>query len=36
MSAPLRSAREREERSADAPDVVGAPTGRPLPWGHHH
>jgi putative FmdB family regulatory protein len=36
MPAPLRRAREREERSAHAPDLVGAPTGRPLPWGHRH
>ena len=34
--AALRSARDREERSADAPEVVGTPAGRPLPWGHRH
>jgi putative FmdB family regulatory protein len=34
--APLRAARDREERSAHVPDVVGAPAGRPVPWGHRH
>ncbi|MDX6723327.1 MAG: hypothetical protein QOD44_2060 [Solirubrobacteraceae bacterium] len=36
MQAPMRAARTREERSAHAPDVVGAPAGRPLPWRHNH
>ena len=36
MPAPMRAARDREERSAHAPDVVGAPSGRPLPWRHSH
>ena len=31
--APMRAARDREERSAHEPAVVGAPSGRPLP-GH--
>jgi putative FmdB family regulatory protein len=37
-SVPLRAARDREDRSAHAPDVVRAPSGRALPWqpGHAH
>ena len=34
--APLRAARDREARSAHEPEVVGAPTGRRLPWAHGH
>jgi putative FmdB family regulatory protein len=33
--APLRRAREREEKSAHAPEVVSKPTGRPLHLHHH-
>ena len=38
MAAPMRAARDREDRSAHSPDVVGAPAGRPLPGhlGHRH
>jgi putative FmdB family regulatory protein len=36
MPAPMRAARDREERSAHQPDVVRAPSGRPLPWRHTH
>jgi putative FmdB family regulatory protein len=37
MPVALRAARDREERSAHAPDVVSAPSpGRPLPWAHDH
>jgi len=36
MPAALRAARDREERSAHEPEVVGAPSGRPLPWAHRH
>jgi putative FmdB family regulatory protein len=36
MGAPLRAARDREERSASAPEVVSRPTWRPLHLGHHH
>ena len=35
MPAAIRGAREREERSAHAPEVVSAKTGRPMP-GHGH
>jgi putative FmdB family regulatory protein len=35
-AAPLRAARDREERSVHQPDVVRAPAGRPLPWQHGH
>ena len=31
----MRSARDREEKSASAPDVVTTKTGRPMP-GHAH
>ena len=34
--APLRSARDREDRSGHEPEVVRAPAGRPLPWKHAH
>jgi len=34
--APMRAARDREERSAHEPDVVAAPSGRPLPGHHEH
>ena len=34
--APLRAARDREERSAHEPEVVAAPCGRPLPGHHGH
>jgi len=38
--APLRAARDRELRSAHEPEVVSAPSGRPLPGhlgrGHGH
>ena len=36
--APLRAARDRELRSAHEPEVVSAPSGRPLPvhLGHAH
>jgi putative FmdB family regulatory protein len=36
MPAPMRAARDREERSAHQPDVVRAPSGRSLPWRHTH
>jgi putative FmdB family regulatory protein len=38
LPAPLRAARDREERSAHVPDVVSTKTGRPLPHaaGHSH
>jgi putative FmdB family regulatory protein len=36
MPSALRAAREREERSAQAPDVVSAPSGRPMPWSSRH
>jgi putative FmdB family regulatory protein len=36
LPAPLRRARDREERSAHVPEVVSAPVGRPLPFGHGH
>jgi putative FmdB family regulatory protein len=36
MRAPLRDARDREERSAHAPDLVAAPSGGPLPSAHRH
>ena len=36
MPAPLRSARDREERSGHEPAVVSAPSGRPLPFHHGH
>ena len=32
----LRRARDGEERSAYEPQVVGAPTGRPVRLGHRH
>ena len=32
--APLRVARDREDRSAYEPEVVRGPSGRSLPWGH--
>ena len=35
-SAPLRAARDREERSGHEPAVVSQPSGRPLPWQHSH
>jgi putative FmdB family regulatory protein len=35
MAAPVRAARDREERSAHAPDVVSTKSGRPMP-GHAH
>jgi putative FmdB family regulatory protein len=35
MPAAIRGAREREERSAQAPEVVSTKTGRPMP-GHGH
>ncbi len=35
MAAPMRAARDREERSAHAPDVVTTKTGRAMP-GHGH
>ena len=34
--APMRAARDREERSAHEPEVVAAPCGRPLPGHHGH
>jgi putative FmdB family regulatory protein len=33
--APVRKAREREEKSAHEPDVLSQPRGRPLPWHEH-
>jgi putative FmdB family regulatory protein len=36
MAAPLRAARDREERSGHEPAVVSAPSGRPLPFHHGH
>ena len=36
MPAPLRGAREREEKSAHEPEVVSAKAGRPMPWAGHH
>ena len=36
MGAPLRRAREREEKSAHVPEVVSRPTGRPLHVHHGH
>jgi putative FmdB family regulatory protein len=35
MPGALRVARDREERSAHVPEVVGAPSGRPMPGGGH-
>jgi putative FmdB family regulatory protein len=35
MPAALRAARDREDKSASAPEVVTAKTGRPMP-GHAH
>jgi putative FmdB family regulatory protein len=35
VPAPLRAAREREEKSAHAPEVTRTKTGRPMP-GHAH
>ena len=32
----LRRARDREEKSAHEPEVVSAPSGRPLHLGHGH
>jgi putative FmdB family regulatory protein len=32
----LHAARDREERSAHAPEVVTRPTGAPLPWAGRH
>jgi putative FmdB family regulatory protein len=34
--APLRAARDREDRSAHRPDVVRAPSGGSVPWAHRH
>ena len=34
--APLRRAREREEKSAHVPEVVSRPSGRPLHLHHGH
>jgi putative FmdB family regulatory protein len=34
--APLRAARNREERSAQQPEVVREPAGRRLPWTERH
>jgi putative FmdB family regulatory protein len=34
--APMRAARDREERSAHEPEVVAAPCGQPLPGHHGH
>lgn len=36
MDAPIRRAREREEKSAHAPEVVSRPEGRPLHLHHGH
>jgi putative FmdB family regulatory protein len=41
MPAPLRAARDREEKSAHAPEVTRTKTGRPMPvhggsHGHRH
>jgi putative FmdB family regulatory protein len=36
MARPLRHARDREERSAHEPEVVGRKAGRPLPHRHGH
>ncbi len=36
LAAPMRAARDREERSAYAPELTSHPTGRPLPAHHHH
>ena len=39
MAGPMRSAREREERSAYSPEVVSQKSGRPMPphaHGHAH
>ena len=36
LSAPLRRARDREEKSAHEPEVVTTKTGRPMPWAGHH
>lgn len=32
--APLRAARDREDRSVHEPEVVRGPSGRSLPWEH--
>ena len=34
--APLRVARDREDRSAHEPEVVRGPSGRSPPWQHRH
>jgi putative FmdB family regulatory protein len=36
LSPGMRRARDREERSAHAPEVVSRPAGRPLHLGHRH
>jgi len=36
LPAPLRRARDREEKSAFAPDVVSTKVGRPMPGVGHH
>ena len=43
MAAPIRGAREREEKSAHAPEVTRTKAGRPMPghahgvpWAHSH
>jgi hypothetical protein len=36
MSRPLFRAREREEKSAHAPEVTATKSGRPMPHGQGH